>query len=292
MTRPFEGGQSGYRLRLVDAGLVEKHSGSADGDRLERQCAKQRAFQVRHPHFVVGDVIHFQRDASGFRFVMPHYRADTATQFIDKARPAEVRRFIECLGELLDELLHTSSPLPLAVDILLSKSEDTIRRISGASWWARVRQPCLAHLDELKRLPSTLLLPLGRCHGDLTLSNVLFDRASGRFILLDFLDSYLETPLLDLAKLRQETRLSWSSLITKATHDRMKYRQVMARLDAHMTERFGRRDDVRLLGRILETQTLLRLLPYVRDDAVAEAIVGQLVGSRGTHSLSPFPNRN
>lgn len=47
------------------------------------------------------------------------------------------------------------------------------------------------------------------CHGDLTLSNVLFK--NGEIYLLDFLDSYIESYVMDIVKLKQDLVYGWSS---------------------------------------------------------------------------------
>lgn len=55
-----------------------------------------------------------------------------------------------------------------------------------------------------------LKIPLGVCHGDLTLSNMIFSQGQG-LVLIDFLDTFLESPLQDLAKVSQELEFGWSS---------------------------------------------------------------------------------
>jgi hypothetical protein len=55
----------------------------------------------------------------------------------------------------------------------------------------------------------TISVPLGPCHGDLTLSNVIWSPSFG-LVLIDFLATYLESPLQDLAKISQELEFGWS----------------------------------------------------------------------------------
>ena len=47
--------------------------------------------------------------------------------------------------------------------------------------------------EQIEELENDLLIPVGVCHGDLTFSNILMK--DNKIILIDFLDSYLETPL-------------------------------------------------------------------------------------------------
>jgi hypothetical protein len=56
---------------------------------------------------------------------------------------------------------------------------------------------------------TTICVPLGPCHGDLTLSNVIWSPSLG-LVLIDFLATYLESPLQDLAKISQDLEFGWS----------------------------------------------------------------------------------
>ena len=57
---------------------------------------------------------------------------------------------------------------------------------------------------------------VGECHGDLTLDNMIFDN---KIVLIDFLDTYLESPIQDLAKLMQSVNLQWEFVISHKKYD-------------------------------------------------------------------------
>lgn len=61
--------------------------------------------------------------------------------------------------------------------------------------------------DRLAAKRSRMLL--GPCHGDLTFGNMLWD-GEGFLWVFDFLDTFLESPLMDLVKLRQDTLCRWT----------------------------------------------------------------------------------
>lgn len=67
----------------------------------------------------------------------------------------------------------------------------------------------------LKSLESYLLnlksikIPIGPCHGDITLSNIIIS-SSGALHFIDFLPTFLETPLWDIVKLYQDLKYGWS----------------------------------------------------------------------------------
>ena len=51
-------------------------------------------------------------------------------------------------------------------------------------------------------------IPVGDCHGDLTMSNIIF--WVGKYISYRFLPSFIETPLWDVVKLEQDLIMGWS----------------------------------------------------------------------------------
>lgn len=57
------------------------------------------------------------------------------------------------------------------------------------------------------------LTPISKCHGDFTLENLII--SNGKLHLIDFLDSFLESPLVDIAKLLFDLRYFWSKRRTK-----------------------------------------------------------------------------
>ena len=77
------------------------------------------------------------------------------------------------------------------------------------------------NIDAIIHNIEDLVLPVGICHGDLTFSNILIDR-SNMITLIDFLDSFIETPLCDMVKIRQDTQYKWSQLLYNKQYDKTK----------------------------------------------------------------------
>ena len=105
-------------------------------------------------------------------------------------------------------------------------------------------------------------IPIGDCHGDFTLDNIIMGN-DGRFYLIDFLTTYLETPLQDFVKLKQDTVYGWcvrklsKSDQTKANvfFDKIKALPILKKIEIEYTR------EVKILNLI----SLLRIAPYVRD---------------------------
>jgi hypothetical protein len=72
-----------------------------------------------------------------------------------------------------------------------------------------VAERALATVLEIGKKNMNIVIPEGFCHGDLTFSNILVDGKSRRIAAFDFLDSFVESPLQDIAKIRQDTSYYW-----------------------------------------------------------------------------------
>jgi aminoglycoside phosphotransferase (APT) family kinase protein len=111
-------------------------------------------------------------------------------------------------------------------------------------------------------------LPLSYCHGDFTFSNMLFDD-SGQVYIFDFLDSFIESPIIDIVKLRQDTRFYWSVEIDEnlQNHKVLKVLQVLNYID-HKIESYLQTlsFDCREWYQYLEIINLARIMPYAKKD--------------------------
>ena len=56
-------------------------------------------------------------------------------------------------------------------------------------------------------------IPVSECHGDLTFENLIV--SNGKLHFIDFLDSFINTKLIDMAKLLFDVRYFWSSRLVK-----------------------------------------------------------------------------
>lgn len=132
--------------------------------------------------------------------------------------------------------------------------------MGGAEYCTSIRTR-LATLD-------SITIPIGVCHGDLTLSNILFSGNS--YFLIDFLDSYIETPLQDIAKLRQDSKYLWSRLMYKNPYDALRLKLISARIDAAIDEHYSKFEWYRQFYQLIQSINILRILPYAKEKSVID----------------------
>lgn len=120
---------------------------------------------------------------------------------------------------------------------------------------------------------TSLDAPGGLSHGDLTLGNMLTDpTVDGGVVVFDFLGGLWcgETPLTDIAKLRQDTLFGWTLPETL---------DIVGDMDAMVSRTFG--DWIALDSfAVIELLSLVRLLPYAscshRRDVATRALSSRL----------------
>lgn len=247
-------GNSGCSLDLKDAIIVKKAEGSYI-PRLKAQMKKQMMFQdkvVDGYCFSAEAVFSSTEEKDSFYFEMP----------LDKSPIA---------SEIVKNGLHIKGLSKVFTDFLLSNIEQ--KRIDNAkelidnklqSLEKTVPAEYLSHIKmfEDKLVAEIYDLPAGYCHGDFTLENILVDIKNKTIHLIDFLDSFIDSPLLDFATILQDTKCLWSyryEALTVKEHENIKtFNDIIeSKLKA-----LGIHRQVE----ILLLMKLYRILPYIKDD--------------------------
>ena len=248
-------GHSGCQVFLCERGdtrFVKKIAGSPDYfGRLEKQMIKQRDF--KHRRIRKPAVLECGTENDRFYFTMEYVNGVQLSTFISRNTVRVVDPIIEQLlmfvrsnicdgsadfaGALSEKLWGISSTHPIRID--------------------RFVEYCLAF--------DWSAIPRGYCHGDLSFENILVHQSNLYFI--DFLDSFIETPYLDLSKLLLDILVLWSwrsekrRPIIKNTHV---YDLVLSQMDSRELEIVRRLLVVNLL-QILPYASLNGNAPFVQD---------------------------
>lgn len=138
---------------------------------------------------------------------------------------------------------------------------------------AAILDRCAQAFDEA---PAELTYPIGRCHGDLTFSNILF--TSNKIYFIDYLDSFLETPLQDIVKLRQDTKYMWSTQMYTKPYDKIRLKIIFSEIDnvlSHYIDEIGAAYgyNANEAYDLLQLMNILRILPYVKKEEVKEFVL-------------------
>ena len=123
-------------------------------------------------------------------------------------------------------------------------------------------------------LPDNIEMPIGICHGDLTFSNILF--TSNKFYFIDYLDSFIETPIQDIVKLRQDTKYFWSTMMYNKKYDIVRLNMIFKYIDYKITDYFGNIEEYYKNYDRLQLMNILRILHYVKEEKVRDFVLNIL----------------
>ncbi len=271
--------------------VVVKSAAGLQTDRLRLQIDKQREARRTSclPYVRVPAILDENTDADSYEATMEYVYFQSAPEFFDRSSITDIERVAEHIVGFVQDELDRSTMTTLSIDPVVAKLESIESSLAPTPWSEHYR-PHLIRLRAQANDFGAMELPIGPCHGDLTMSNIMIASDSSAIALIDFLDSFVESPLIDLAKLRQDTRFHWSALMTETEVDRLRYRQVMGALDDRLQQPFaGLGWHADYLGFMTEL-TLLRIAPYATGPDVHDFILQSL--SRSTHPLEPSPTRH
>ena len=270
-------GHSGCGLRVVEDNtgklLVEKSCEESYRERLHSQYLKQlhgaqvslawpdMPFSTPYPSWV------------GTCMLMPYINAMSFIEYFEKAGKNDLDNLVNGLYEYVKLEMTNSKVEEVPVSKFIKKVQSVYENCLKNEIVDndKAKEVCEYVIDYLKNL-DMILLHTGMCHGDLTFSNILF-RSSGKHSLIDYLDSFVETPLQDIVKIRQDTAYGWSLMMTDQSYNIAHVKTVMKYIDDRLTEKFQDNDEYVKYYDMLQYINILRILPYVKEVKVYDRLI-------------------
>ena len=107
----------------------------------------------------------------------------------------------------------------------------------------------------------TMKIPQTFCHGDLTCTNIIFNK--NRLYYIDFLDCFIDSFLCDLIKLKQDLYYHWSLDVQGIKS--LRIRQIYSFLWNKLEQRYCKYVDT-IEFNVLDILNTLRLEPYLTNE--------------------------
>jgi thiamine kinase-like enzyme len=271
-------GNSGCRVRIAElGGRVVVAKSALDrrySDRLRKQIEKQRLCQRENElAFLRVPKILAESDEAGlYRADMEYVYFHNSIDFFALASRPLVDSVLDKIFRFVDAEIAASRMQTIAASELADKISSIEAAIRARGEYEAYRGSVAKIRRELARR-DRLEIPVGRCHGDLTFSNIMIARDASAIALIDFLDSFIESPIMDLAKLRQDTLFEWTLLMGEHIEDPIRFGQIMRYLDREIAEKYSAHDWYRAYGDLILAVNVLRIAPYARSPAVRGFII-------------------
>lgn len=251
-------GHSGCKIYVVDdysRKVVRKVSSSEDyNQRLIAQMRKQEHLVL--PGFKTCEVLGYGKINNLFYFEMEYLNGKTLAENIETLSLNNVIKISNILG---GNIVDYESP---------NKEADYVfkEKIKSLKLDERVKnkpivQASLRYVNNY----SWKYVTNSNCHGDLTLENIIVQ--DNEFYLIDCLDSFYDSWLIDIAKIFQDVDLFWSYRNQNNISENLLIRLTVIR-DLLMEKILGMPMGKEILDTIYHILivNLLRIYPYVSDN--------------------------
>ena len=257
-------GHSGCEISLFRDGesfFVSKTAGRPDyNKRLRIQIAKQVGYRTSQNSKIRVPQIYKTGVKDGiFYFDMEYLNCMTVARYMETITIKEIATFVDYVVRELH--INDSVVMPDTNDIFQSKIKSLYNNIPNEDIYVNA-------LNRLEQFDFSDV-PYSKCHGDLTLENILLD-VKGDIYLIDFLDSFFDSWMIDVAKLLQDLELHWSYR-HEGVSSNLELRLAIARDDLlkHILSLPDGNKKILQIYYIL-LLNVMRIVPYAKDDVTKE----------------------
>ena len=237
--------------------------------RLIKQANKQKtATQIEYQHIRVPQVYDITHSSQQASIKMEYVYSKNFIEYFESAGFEQINYFIKALILFIEKELHSSPLQQISASIIQKKFIDVKQKINA--------NPLLTSDAEIIEIVNrsttvfnqlnTIEMPVGVCHGDLTFSNILFN--GNNYYLIDFLDSFIEAPLLDIVKIRQDSAHLWSQLMYTNSYDQIRLQIVCEKIDCEIDQYFQRYKWYKHYYQMFQLMNMLRILQYAHEENV------------------------
>jgi len=204
-------------------------------------------------------VSHISEDKERLFIQMPYIEGIGGDVISNKGNKIIAKNIKIALNSYLLDAVAKSTTQKISKSVILEKVDEIERKTVSKIEALVSLKSAITFIRKL--CTKDLFLPVGPCHGDFTLSNMKITQENELYIF-DFLDSYIESPLQDAAKLNQDMLYGWSFRKEKAS----------LKLKGQLFCEFAYPDFIDSLVnlypyemKLLDIMTLLRIAPYIND---------------------------
>lgn len=257
-------GHSGCHLYLYkdsDRIFIRKDAGHKDyNNRLKRQFVKQKKFNLKDIN--TPKIYTYGLNENGvFYFDMEYINGITLSEYMRTIKVKEIVVLINLLFENLPiskNMKIRGGTSQIIFQKKLCSLKKNLDKLNSSNIYTERALEILQAFDFNK-------IPYSPCCGDLTLENIIID-SNGRVFLIDLLDSFYNSWMIDIAKLLQDLELSWSYRKDKKVDYDLNLRLAIAK-QALLENLVTLENSNEIISSIYHLLLLnvLRIYPYTKD---------------------------
>lgn len=277
-------GHSGCQIDVVrEDGKLYVYKSTRDLGYLNRLCLQgkkqQEAANLGLQHIRVPRIFNISRDDESVSIKMEYVYSKSFVGYFEYAGFEQISYFVDALRLFLDYEINNSKSELIEAEVLRQKFYDVKKKtlnnqsLVGDEEIVNILNESEKHFTEAK----DMMLPVGKCHGDLTFSNIMFN--GNNYYLIDFLDSFIESPLLDIVKIRQDSAYLWSQLMYSGECDSIRLKIVADKIDKEIVNYASQYEWFKHYG-LFQLMNFLRILQYAKERKVIDylkQVINQLL---------------
>ena len=250
--RKLETGLSGCKLELIGSNTLRKHSSSPSyNKRLELQVKKQELFSNQVFRNVETPKVLRKEDSY---FDMEYVTGRSFDEYFSMCSVSDIDFVFDSLCGYFDGLISHSQYYQPEVS-----KKRLLDKINSLETHTRH----LTDLYHIRQMVSsiTMKIPQTFCHGDLTFTNIIFNK--NRLYYIDFLDCFIDSFLCDLIKLKQDLYYHWSLDVQGIKN--LRIRQIYSFLWRKLEKRYSQYVET-IEFDVLDILNTLRIEPYLTNE--------------------------
>jgi len=262
-------GKSGCTLEIFGTNTIRKISKNNEYNlRLRKQAEKQKNFDSAKYADILAPKVFNIVEGQLLYFEMEYLPSSTYFDFFKVADIESIKRVSDVLINYFNVNLSNSKYRESGLLV-----KDKLSSLLSKSRYNDLISELLKLIENNK-----IEIPISFCHGDLTLNNMLF--LDSKIYLIDFLDSFVESPLIDLVKLKQDLQFFWSQKLLGFSNTRSNcaYHYVWGNLSLEFKELINS-----IEFKVLEAINFLRIEPYISNE-FEENLLGKIIERLDIHA--------
>ena len=250
--RKLETGLSGCKLELIGSNTLRKHSSSLSyNKRLELQVKKQELFSNQVFRNVETPKVLRKEDSY---FDMEYVTGRSFDEYFSVCSVNDIDFVFDSLCGYFDGLISNAQ---------YYQPEVSKKRLLDKINSLETHTNHLTDLYHIRQMVSsiTMKIPQTFCHGDLTFTNIIFNK--NRLYYIDFLDCFIDSFLCDLIKLKQDLYYHWSLDVQGIKN--LRIRQIYSFLWKKLEDRYRQYVET-IEFDVLDILNTLRIEPYLTNE--------------------------
>lgn len=273
-------GNSGCDIALMETerdSFVRKSCNKEYSSRLESQSLKQEKFydlsnKQKGLRKIVTPKILKRNFKDAMFFDMEFFQGLDLITFFENCGKKDLDNLSEKIFDLIDFELSLSNESEVSSS-LLNKSRSTIKKVR-VNVFSKLTNKEIDDCEKIleESFSKKVILPVGLCHGDLTFSNMLIDTNADIICLIDFLDSFVESPFFDVVKLRQDTSFLWTVGMHERVKNLTKIQMCFEYMDRKIHTKFKGWEVYTLHYKTIQILNMLRVDQYTNNEQTAMLI--------------------